>query len=268
MEGESKYRIKVLEKAFRVLETFDEKGRELSATEIGELTGLNKASTHRILANLEDFGYLERNPENRRYRLGLKMFFLGSFVEYFAELRNLARPYLKQLSRACEETVHLVVLSNGEALYLDKIEGTKTISAFTRVGMKLPAHCAAVGKILMTPFRDEELERLVAEKGLTRYTHNTITNITELRVELGRIRQQGYAVDNEELEEGLKCVAAPLHMVDGSMVAAISLSGPAARFNPERLERLVQPLLETATTISRVLAERNIGSGWRMGNNS
>lgn len=265
MDQASKYRIKVLEKALHILETFDEKGKELSATEVCAQTGLNKASLHRILRNLEELGYLERNPDSRKYRLGLKVFFLGSFVEFFAELRRLARPYLEELSHSLDETVHLVVLSSGEALYLDKIEGTKAISAFTRVGMKLPAHCAAVGKVLMSQMRDEELERLVKEKGLTRYTKNTITNLAELRLELGKIHGQGYAVDNEELEEGLRCVAAPLHLSDGTIVAAISLSGPTVRFAGDRLERLVQSLRSTAANISAVLADRNVGSGWHSG---
>jgi len=124
------YQIKVLEKVTRILDLFDEKGKELTATEIHELLELNKSTTFRILNMLEGAGYLERDPATLNYRLGFKLYYLGSLVEGRTEIRNLAHPFLEQLKEKCDETVHLVVLDHGEALYLDNLKGKRLSVSF------------------------------------------------------------------------------------------------------------------------------------------
>ncbi len=244
-----KYKIKVLDKAFKIVELFDEKGKELSVTEIHDLLGFNKASIFRILKNLQDADYLEKDPDTLRYKLGLRLYSLGLLAEPHSTIRRITRPFLAKLNEQCGETVHLAVLNHGEVLYLDKIEGKKTIRVITRIGTKLPAHCSGLGKVLLASLSEETLEKIIRETGLQRFTDNTITDLTALKTELTRIREQRYAVDNEEIEEGLKCAAAPVRDSQGKVVAAISISVPKERFDKD-ISTFISMVKKTAEQIS------------------
>jgi DNA-binding IclR family transcriptional regulator len=248
-----RYRIKVLEKALAVLELFDEQGKELTVTEIGERLGIHKTTAFRIATVLDEANFLEKSPGSMRYRLGYKVFHLGSLVESGNELKRRARPILEDLKQECDETVHLVVLSKGEALYLDKIEGRKTVRVVSRVGMTLPAHCSGVGKVLLAHLPDDEVEGIVRSKGLKRFTPNTITERQALHAELRKIRERGYALDDEEIEIGLKCVAAPIEDASGTVIGALSISGPAFRFDGKEAERLTAHALRAATRVSEAM---------------
>ncbi|MEW5911040.1 MAG: IclR family transcriptional regulator [Thermodesulfobacteriota bacterium] len=251
-----KYRIKVLEKAFRVLELFDDKAKELTTTEIQGQVGLNKTSTFRIIKNLEEFGYLEKDPETLKYRLGIKVYYLGSLVQPYVSLRKVARPLLQELNRRTQETVHLAVLNRGQSLYLEKLDGQKTIRVMTSIGAKLPAHCSGVGKVLLAGLPQEEVQAIIAARGLQRFTVNTITGAPDLQEELERVRRQGYATDNEEIELGLKCAAAPV-FINGRTLAAVSVSVPKDRFD-QQPESFVGMVKDTAQEISRTLAEMEL----------
>ena len=253
MKSQGKYRIKVLEKALNILELFDEKGKELTVTEISGSLDLNKPSSFRILSNLEDFGYLDKDPKTARYCLGPKLYHLGSLAEPHAKIKKVARPFLKKLNEQCHETVHLAVLHQGEALYLDKIEGKRTIRVITRVGARLPAHCSGVGKVLLSALSEEVLVNTLLEKGLSRFTKNTITDLGVLKQELDKCRKRGYTIDNEEIEEGLKCVAAPLYE-KGEIVAAISISAHNERLNKE-ISRYISLVKKAAKGISDALSQ-------------
>ncbi len=243
------YHIKVLDKALALLDLFEEPGASFTAAAIARRSGLNKTTVFRILTALEDADYLERSPGSLAYRLGFKLYRLGSLVEGNAAIERLARPFLEELKQKCDETVHLVVLHRGEALYLDKIEGRKAIRAVTRVGMKLPAHCSGVGKVLLAHLPRAEMEAVLRRHGLKRFTPNTITDPRRFDAELAAIRRRGYALDDEEIELGLECVAAPIRDAGGTVVAALSISGPKYRLDQE-LERLAALVLRTAGRIS------------------
>ena len=249
----SRYRIKVLEKALAVLELFGEQGTELTVTEIGERLGIHKTTAFRIVTVLDEANYLEKADGSMKYRLGFKLLHLGSLVEGGTELKRRARPILEKLKQECDETVHLVVLNKGEALYLDKIEGLKTVRVVSRVGMTLPAHCSGVGKVLLAHLPDDRVESIVRAKGLKRFTPNTITERDALRAELRRIRERGYALDNEEIEIGLKCVAAPISDGSGTVIGALSISGPAFRFDGKEAERLTAQALRAAARVSEAM---------------
>ncbi len=261
MDGSSQYRIKVLEKTLKILDLFDEKGRELSAAQINDQLGLNKSTTFRILHQLEEAGYLERSPDSLKFRLGFKLHHLGSLVDGITEIRRLAHPVLEELTKACDETVHLVVLHRGEALYLDKIEGRRAIRVVSRVGMKLPAHCSGVGKILLASLPDGAVGKILKERGLHRFTANTITEREALGRELAGVREKGYAIDSEEIEVGLKCVAAPVRDGNGEVIAAISISGPKERFLGTDLERLIPLVKGAAEKISAALGKNHLSKG-------
>lgn len=248
-----KYKIKVLDKALKVLDLFGGEARELTVTEIQNLLSLNKTSTFRIIKNFEEFGYLERDPDTLKYRLGIKVYYLGSLVKPYVILGKVAKPLLQELNRRSEETVHLAVLSKGESLYLEKMEGKKTIRVMTSRGVKLPAHCSGVGKVLLSGLDADEVEKIVAEKGLQKFTDNTITGLAALNRELERVRRQGYAVDNEEIEDGLMCAAAPVFS-NNRLIAAISLSVPKDRFVSKE-SSFVSMVKETAGQISDLLSQ-------------
>ncbi|RJX32458.1 MAG: IclR family transcriptional regulator [Desulfarculus sp.] len=250
----AKYRIKVLQKAFRLLELFGDEALELTVPEINQRLHYNKTTTFRIIANLEEEGYLEKNPETGKYRLGMKLFFLGSLVKPYRYLRSAARPLLEQLNKQSDETVHLAVLHKGEALYLSKLESSHTVRVvISQEGHKLPAHCSGVGKVLLAHLPPEEAKGIVEERGLPAFTQHTITTWKNLEAELQRIRAQGYALDNEEIEIGLKCVAAPVFF-EGSVVAGLSVSVPRERFDQNQ-PALIAMVTRAARELSQVLQD-------------
>jgi DNA-binding IclR family transcriptional regulator len=249
-----RYRIRVLEKARAILDLLGEDGDEMTVTRIAQRLGMSKATAFRIVNVLEDANYLERSTESQGYRLGFNIYRLGVRVDGNSSLQKAARPLLEELKERCGETVHLVVMHRGEALYLDKIQGGRALGVISRVGMRLPAHCSGVGKVLLAHLPAEEVDAVVSERGLPRFTPATITDREGLKEELERIRRRGYAVDNEEIEPGLKCIAAPVRGAGGRVVAAVSISGPKFRFDDAETERLVRDLLRSSERISRAIA--------------
>lgn len=256
MAAPPRYRVKVLEKALAVLDLLGEARGELTLSQLAERLGLAKPTAFRIVTVLEHADYLERAPGSRGFRLGLKLHRLGALVDASAALQKLARPFLEDLTARCDETAHLVVLNKGEALYLDKIEGKRSVRVVSRVGMRLPAHCSGVGKVLLAHVPDEEVDAIIREHGLPRFTPNTIVDRQALYAELRRIAARGYAIDAEEIELGLKCVAAPVHDETGTVVAAISVSGPRFRFD-DHLEKFVSLVLRASGGISAALRNQD-----------
>lgn len=252
MTSAPRYRIKVLEKALAVLDLLGEARGDLTLAQLSERLGISKPTAFRIVTVLEHADYLERAPGSQGFRLGFKLHRLGSLVDGSAALQKLARPVLEDLTARCDDTVHLVVLNKGEALYLDKIEGKRSVRVVSRAGMRLPAHCSGVGKVLLAHISEDEVDAVIKERGLPRFTPNTITDRQALYAELGEIRERGYAIDNEEIEVGLKCVAAPVRDETGNVVAAISVSGPKFRFD-DQLEGLVSLVLRASDRISAAL---------------
>jgi IclR family transcriptional regulator, KDG regulon repressor len=248
----ARYRVRVLQKAFRLLGLFDEETPELRITEITQRLGYNKTTCFRLISNLEEEGYLDQDPYTHKYRLGMKLFFLGNLVKPYRYLTEVAKPLLEKLNEQTGETVHLAVLHRGEALYVDKIESKRTVRVVvSRVGRKLPAHCSGVGKVLLAYLPAEEVKEIVLAKGLVPFTQNTITTYNRLKDELNRIARYGFAYDNEEIEIGLKCAAAPV-FADNRVVAALSVSVPRDRFDDNR-DRLVKMVIDTARDLTRVL---------------
>jgi len=258
-----KYRVKVMQKAFRLMDLFNEEVQELSAAEITERLHYQKTSVFRLLCNLEEEGYLDQDAETKKYRLGMKIFFLGNLVRPYRYLKEVSKPLLERLNEQSGETVHLAVLHKGEALYVDKIESKHTVRVvLSQVGRKLPAHCSGVGKVLLAYLPAEQMRKIVAEKGLASFTQSTITTYDKLENELHRIAQQGLAYDNEEIEIGLKCVAAPIFF-DQQVVSALSVSVPRERFDSNR-EDLVRMVISTAQELTRVLNQNlMVKKRWR-----
>lgn len=250
----NKYNIKVLTKVFRIFDLFSESMLELSATEIVERLSYSQTTVFRIISNLEEEGYLEKSPETGKYQLGLKLFLLGNLVKPYQLLKANARPLLLKLNRDSNETVHLGVLHQYQTLYLDKLEGRRTVRVVvSQVGQKLRAHCSGIGKVLLAHQPLKEVKNAIEESGLDAYTPNTITSWNRFQAELEKIRKEGFAIDNEEIEVGLKCMAAPVFQNE-RVVAAISMSVPKERFDQKEAE-YKQMVIRTANQLSELVQD-------------
>ncbi|MBC7325270.1 MAG: IclR family transcriptional regulator [Moorella sp. (in: Bacteria)] len=254
--------IRSVAKALMILDLLASHQGEMSLGEIARELDLPKSTLHGLLSTMRDFGYLEQSPFDGRYRLGVRLFEIGNIVANNWDVRKVAAPHIQKLVEAMEETVHLVVLDKGEVLYIDKRESRQSLRIVSQVGMRLPAHCTGVGKVLLAYLPPAEVRRIIAARGLTRYTRNTITDPRRLEMELERIRAAGYAVDNEEIMDSLRCVAAPIRDHNGKVCAAVSISGPVARLQGDRFTLAVELVTRTAAEISAGLGFRlTAGSG-------
>jgi DNA-binding IclR family transcriptional regulator len=210
---------------------------------------LAKSTVYRLLQTLVARGYAVQDAGTGRYQLGLKFLELGAIVSDRLSIVAIARPHLQRLMEAANETVQLGVLEGREAVYADKIECARTIRMYSRVGRRSPLHCTSLGKALLA-FQPEPTLRTVLQGRLPRYTARTITSLSALRSELERVRAHGYAVDDEEFEEGLRCAAAPVRDHTGAVVASLGIAGPAARLNPDRLPELIGLVTAAADAVS------------------
>lgn len=246
------------DRVLRVLEVFSPNERDLSLSQIADRMELPRSSVHRLLATLTGHGFVERDPTTRRYRLGIRLFEIGSAAIHGRGLHSAAHPVLEELALTTGETCHLAVLSEGEAVYVYKIDGTSSISMTSRVGGRAPCHCTSIGKVLVA-WAGEDLFKRLVWNGLRPYTTRTITRPADLAEELARVRAQGYALDIEEYEEGLRCAAGPVRDHAGRVVAAIGIAGPSHRLSEDQMPRLIPSVIRSAAAISRNLGHVPLG---------
>lgn len=225
----------------------------IGVADAAKMMGIGKSTAYRLLSTLEYRGFVKKD-ENAKFRLGLKVVYLGSLVLDTFDIVKVAHPHLEELSRRIEETVHLVVLEeNNNACFIDKVVCQSTSFRMeSTVGAQKSAYSTATGKVLLA-FRDHAFQLAYASQtAFTRYTEHTLCDGEALLRELSHIRTQGYGFDAEESEEGLYCVAAPLFDYSGQAVAAISVSGPSVRMATRR-DEIIRQLAETCRIISAEL---------------
>ncbi|HEV8344204.1 MAG TPA: IclR family transcriptional regulator [Candidatus Binatia bacterium] len=247
------YRVQVIDRAAQILDCFTFEQPELPVSEIAAKTGLHKSTAHRILMALEYNDIIGQNRETGNYYLGMKLFKLGNQAAARIQLREVAKPYLIQLMEETEETVHLAVLDEDQVLYLEKVEGPHALRMPSRVGRRIPTYCTSLGKAMLSCLEAEQVKDHLQGPPLKAYTRNTIKNVDALLKDLERIRLRGYAIDNEEIELGLRCAGAPIRDHSGRMVGAVSVAGPSARLNQEKLSFFGTKVLKVAASISRNL---------------
>ena len=255
-ETDSPYRVQVLDRALGLLDALAQQPNGATLTELSLRLRLHKSTAHRLVMVLERHHLVCRQPETGRYRLGLKLFELGSRAVASTDLREQARPHLQRVLYETEETVHLCVLDEGEVVYVDKVEPQRSVRMASSMGRRMPAHCTAVGKAMLAELSETEVDEIVRRSGLRRVTRHTITTPAELSAELRAIRARGYALDNEENEEGVRCVAAAVRDSNGHPVAAISVSGPSFRITKEKVPVVARAVTAAAQAISQKLGHR------------
>jgi DNA-binding IclR family transcriptional regulator len=243
----------VVDRVVDILETFTRLGPELGVTDISRALDLKKATAHRLLSSLRRRGIVAQDPVTRRYRLGMKLWELGSMATSSVDWADRVKPYLQQLTDRTGETTHLAVLSDGQVLYVDKVESARSLRMPSQVGRRLPVHCTGVGKALIAYLPEEVLRALLGRRELARFTPNTITELPKLEEELARVRERGYTIDDEEIEEGLVCIAAPVRDHTAHVVAAVSIAGPSSRLRPDRIAEQAREVLEAANGMSAAL---------------
>lgn len=248
--------VQSIERALDILQVFTHQEHELGIVEICKRSGLSKGTGHRIVYTLIARGFLSQNKQNGKYSLGPRAFEVGSIALSNMEIKKVAQPYLQELREVTGETVHLVVRENMEVLYVDKVESSRTIRMSSFVGQRMPMHCTAVGKVLLAGLPITEVKNICTIKGMPGVTPRTITSFDTLAEELEKVKLQGFALDDEENEEGLRCIAAPIKDHSGDIIAAISISAPVMRLE----ENMVQ---ETAEQIMKISKEVSFQMGFR-----
>ncbi|UCD80581.1 MAG: IclR family transcriptional regulator [Desulfobacterales bacterium] len=248
---EKYYQIASLEKGMRVLELLSAQN-DLTVSSVAAQLGFNRAASHRFLATLRDLGYVEKN-ENHRYHLTFKVLELGMKVANRFEIRTTAHSYMQELSRAFNETVNLGYWKEQKVFHLDKIDSPEILRIDTPLGSWAPAYCTALGKSILAYLPQDELETYLKSVRLVSHGPYTITSKKKLRQELIKILQQGYAVDDEELSPGLRCVAAPVFDHTGHVRYALSVSAPSSRMTQETIERVQQKIRDVCQRLSAKL---------------
>ena len=239
-----------LDRALQILDFVGEKPRRIG--EIAEYLGVHHSTALRFLHTLRKHGFVHELPDHR-YRLGSAMFRLGFQALEGIELRSVARPYMERLNEATNETVHLGTLEDGDVVYVEKVEAAHRVRMVSRIGAIATLHCTGVSKGVLAFLPDAERRRLLAMHELRKYTENTLTDLDQLEADLTLSRQRGYALDDQENEPGIHCVAAPVFSGDGDVVGAFSVTAPVTRIDKDTLLSFVPALLEATTSTSEQL---------------
>lgn len=243
--------VQTLNRALDIIELLSLEQESIGVTDIGQRTGLHKSTVHRLLNALADRGYVEKNPKNGTYKLGLKFIEISSLFLNKLELKTEARPYLRRLAEQVGQPVHLAILMGRDAVYIDKVEAVNSIRMYSQIGRRVPVYCTAIGKVLLSGLEQDELAALLDELEFRSYTVNTIKTKDELLAHVNRARELGWAVDDEEHEDGIRCVSAPVYDYTGKIIAAVSVSGDRKVINENRDDEISTYVMDAAADISK-----------------
>lgn len=242
-------RVQSIDRAISILKLFSEARKEMKLTDIADELDLNKSTVHGIISTLRYHGFIEQDEETQKYRLGVYLIKLGDLVSNSIDIIEIARPIINEVSMNLNETVHLSRLDKNELIYLDKVESSQSIRIFTTIGSRRPAYCTGMGKALLAYTDLNKLDELLPEE-LHAFTPYTITDKEILIKELYSIREEGYAIDNQESDMGLRCVAVPVFDYAGKAKYALSVSGPTIRITDKKIKTIVKVVKDAAKTIS------------------
>jgi len=242
-----------LDKGLRVLEALSEADTSSATlTVLSRSLGMHRTTLFRILGTLRARGYVSRDRDTDRYRLGARVLTLASAVLEDLDIRQVAMPALRTLNQQTRELIYLTVLDHGEIITVEHLESDQPLTLRARIGARRPLHCTASGKALLAYLPESEIESLL-DADLTAFTPRTITRPDVLRQQLVESRERGFAWDDEEYLDGVRCVAAPVFGMEGRAIGAVSLAAPTMRTPWERLWQLGSEVRDTAREISRRL---------------
>ncbi|MGM4913894.1 IclR family transcriptional regulator [Rhizobium sp. 768_B6_N1_8] len=247
-------RVQSIDRAMMLLEAMgmDEDGNRL--VDLATRTGLAPSTVHRILTTLERWQFIQYNPNDRMWHIGRQAFAIGSVFTRQSNLVASALPYLRRLRDQTRETANLGFVQDGEVVCVDRVESRDITRSVARVGSRVPMTASAMGKAILATYSQDDLETILLREGSRRFTANTLTRQSALRADLEKIRTDGYAIDDEELVSGLRCVASAVYDHHGEAICAISLSSIASRITPQRIPVLGRLLAETSAQLTAALS--------------
>lgn len=248
-----------VEKTMKLVEIMVSHSEPMKLQNISEEAGIPASTVLRMLNTLLEMGYVNQNRDTLRYSLSLKFASIGEQVKQQVNITQIVHPYLIELSNAVGECSCLAVEEQAEILYLDFFsnQANNILTTTQRIGKRAPMYCTGIGKLLLTNYSEDELAAYVKNTQLVPYTPNTLTSLAQINMELEKVRSQGYALDDEECDQGAKCIAAPIYDYTGKIAAGISVTAPSIRFQEERITAIIPVLLEIAGKISSTLGYEN-----------
>jgi IclR family transcriptional regulator, KDG regulon repressor len=248
--------LKSVDKAFDVLEHFCHDNPDFTLNELARKLRVSKGTVHRILITAQKRGFIEQNPETKKYQLGMKVFELGSVVAKRMDLRSEALPVLKKLSELTGETSYILVRSGDEAVGVERVEGHNYLRMlFLEVGKRMPLYIGAGPKVLLAYMDDQEIENIIDRGRIDKWTDYTITDPAKIRDDIKKIREAGYAISKEDVTVGAAAVGAPIRNASGKVIAAVSIAGASIRYQDEMLQSLIDVTRSAGMEISRRLGQ-------------
>lgn len=247
--------VRAVQRALQLIEVFARSRGPFAISELAAEVGLPPSTVHRLVQTLMSLGYVVQYQQSKRYGVGRGIAEINRAMLLKYEFSRFAKPHLEALVESTGETAGLAALYGTSAIYLNQVEAPAMVRVSNPVGTPVPLHCTAVGKVFLADFRPAMLEETIAYAGLAPSTPHTLTTKESLERELERIRHQGYALDDQEYAEGVRCLAVGLRGSSGAVVAALSVCGPLNRMSDRRLPELAQLVMETADRFARQMRE-------------
>ncbi len=259
------YSSQVLDRVVQILDCFGPERTDLRLVEIATASGLHKSTLYRLLEAMRAHRLIGYDESSGSWHLGMKLFEMGSQAVERLALDKHAHPILDRLAEVSGETAHLCVLDGSDVVYIAKVECTRTLRIPSAVGQRNPAYCTGVGKAILAHLAPEQLDAYIAETPLRPFTKRTLSTTAELKANMRQIVAQRYAIDDQEREEGVRCVAAPVRDHSGRVIAAISIAGPTMRVTKERVTDFAAHVIRAANEISAKLGYEITSNGTRNG---
>ena len=248
-------RVQSIDRAMSILECFSEKRRELKLSEIAKMLDLNKSTVHGIITTLKYHRLIDQDELTQRYRLGIRFMEFSDVVINSMDIRNVAHPVIEEVCGRIGETVNLGMIDGSDVIYIEMKECSKSIRISSKVGLRIPAYATADGRIILCYMEKDKLAKILPKR-LKKYTVNTVTDKRKLMHRFSEMRKNGCAVDNEEVVQGIKCVAAPIFDHKGEVLCSLSAIGPAIRMTDDKIKDLKIIMKEAANEISRRIGYR------------
>lgn len=240
-------------KALQILEMLARQSGYVGVLEIAEKTGLSQSTVHRILAEMVDAGYVDKNEHYKKYKVGTRAAVLASYFMQSSNLVSYSRDEMVRLNQLTKETIHLLTLSDNDVIYLNKINTTHLLGLMSYIGKTNPIHCTSGGKAIVANMSDEWIRHYLATSERKRYSETTLVTEEELLQEFSWIRAHGYALDRGEHHRDVNCVSAPIFDHTGTPVASISVSAPSYRFSLEQAEALAPEVMASCAAVTKLL---------------
>jgi IclR family KDG regulon transcriptional repressor len=245
--------VQTLDRTLDIIELLATKPKGLGVTEIGQLLSLHKSTVHRLINALAQRGYISKEPKSGIYKIGLKFIEISSLFFHQIELKTEALPYMRHLAEQTGQTVHLAILDGDDVVYIEKVDALQSLRMYSQIGKRIPVYCSGLGKVLLSGLSPGNRQEIIFKNNLVKYTPNTILDRDILLKQIDDVIKLGWALDDEEHEEGIRCIAVPIYDFTGKIIAALSISGDKQILSPGQDSYNSGLILVTAGEISKRL---------------